>query len=203
MKLLVVALLLLLLSLATSTPPEEIAALERLYNSTGGSAGHWNFPSMNSCILAHSADDVDQGYLNLTGASWDFRKNAAGYELDPCAARSSGKNFAGIGCACTASQVCSITQIGLPCGNLVGSLGSVVAAMKDFTLLSYLDVDTNALTGTIPQATGEFAQLQLLDLNINSLTGTIPRELGNFANLEVLAVYINSLTGTIPRELGT
>jgi len=201
MKLIVVALLLLLQSVAASTPQLEIAALERLYNSTGGSAGHWNFPTMNSCISDSASQGASLGFLDLTGASWDFKRNTGGYELDPCAA-GFGKNFAGIGCTCTANQVCSITQIGLPCGNLAGSLRSVIAALKDFTLLSYLDVDTNALTGTIPLATGEFAQLQMLVLFTNSLTGAIPRELGNLANLVNLDLDTNSLAGTIPRELG-
>jgi len=204
MQLIVVALLFLRLkSMAASTPQQEIAALERLYNSTGGSAGHWNFPSMNSCILDDATTFYSFGFVNLTGSSWDFKKNAAGYELDPCAARSSGKNFAGIGCTCTASQVCSITQIGLPCGNLIGSLGSVVAALKDITLLGYVDMHQNALTGTIPRTTSEMLHLVLLDLAGNLLTGTIPRELENLANLENLDLDVNSLTGTIPRELGS
>jgi len=180
MKLIVVALLLLLLSVAASTPQQEIAALERIYNSTGGgSAGHWNFPNMNACILAYAAYYAPFGFVNLTGASWDFKKNAAGYELDPCAARSSGKNFAGIGCACSASQVCSVTQIGLPCGKLGGSLDSVIAALKEFTLLSYLDLFNNALTGTIPQAISDWVHLQVFSLDTNLLIGTIPPELGN------------------------
>jgi len=44
-----------------------------------------------------------------------------------------------------------------------------VAALKDFALLSYLDLDSNALTGIIPQATGEFVHLQLLHLQTNSI----------------------------------
>jgi len=185
-KLIIVALLFLLHSAAAATPQQESAALERIYNGTGGSAANWNFTSINSCISGDASQYAYLGFLNLTGASWDFKKNAAGYELDPCAARSSGENFAGIGCACSASQVCSITQIGVPCGKLVGFLGSVVAALKDFALLSYLDVDSNALTGTIPLATGEFANLEVLDLFNNPLTGTIPRQLGNLKKLEYL-----------------
>jgi len=79
MKLIVVALLLLLQSVTATTPQQEIAALERLYDSTGGSAGHWNFPTMNSCISEYASHDASVGYLNLTGASWDFKKIAAGY----------------------------------------------------------------------------------------------------------------------------
>ena len=71
----------LLLELVTSTTKQhEIAALERLYNSTGGSAGRWNFTSMNARILIGATGTAK---LDLTGAAWDFTKNAAGYEMDP------------------------------------------------------------------------------------------------------------------------
>ena len=180
-----------------------MAALERLYNSTGGSAGRWNFTSMKVNIKEYATKFPEYGFLDLSGAAWDFKKNAAGsYEVDPCVSGSSGNNFAGIGCACSASNECSITQVGLPRGKLAGSFGSVVAALQDFTQLSYLDAGQNALNGTIPSALGDLTQLQLLYLEENALTGRIPKELGNLAKLHSLDVQKNSLAGQIPSEIG-
>ena len=92
------AVVLLLRSVAATTRQQEIAALERLYNSTGGNAGRWNFTSMNARIKYLATGYSHYGYLDLSGAAWDFKKNAAGgYEVDPCTSGSSGNNFAGIG----------------------------------------------------------------------------------------------------------
>ena len=199
------AVALLLRSVAATTRQHEIAALERLYNSTGGSAGRWNFASMNERIKYYAvhANYAAYDYLDLSGAAWDFKKNAAGgYEMDPCASRSSGNNFAGIGCTCSASNVCSITQVGLPDGKLAGSLGSIVTALQDFTQLSYLDVSNNALTGTIPSATGEFTDMTFLSLWLNSLSGSIPSSLGRLTKLKYLDLERNNLLGSIPSSLG-
>jgi hypothetical protein len=181
----------LLQSAETTSRQREIEALESLYNSTGGSAGRWNFSSMNERILKYAPLYVDlvPDYAAFAGAAWDFKKNATGYEMDPCAVRSSGENFAGIGCTCSDSNMCNITRIGLPCGNLAGSLGSIVAALQNFTQLSTLGVDTNALTGTIPYAIGTFPSLVDLQIQNNLLQGSIPSELGQLTNVKGLFLH--------------
>jgi len=68
--------------------------------------------------------------------------------------------------------------------------------------LNALAVDSNNLTGTIPNEIGGASSLYWLDLSSNSLTGTIPSVLGALSNLTDIRSSYNSLTGTIPSELG-
>ncbi len=189
----------LLLELVTSTTRQsEIAALESLYNSTGGSAGRWNFTSMAACIKVGATNSRK---LNLPGAAWNFKKNAAGYEMDPCAARSpANNNFAGINCTCSADNMCSITLVAVPCANLIGSLKPIVAALKNLPELNYLDMYKNSLKGPIPKEIGDLKKLQVLKLFVCSLTGTIPKEIGDLTQLQRLDLDENALTGTIPAE---
>ncbi len=68
--------------------------------------------------------------------------------------------------------------------------------------VTFLRLDNNNLTGTLPVELGNLAQLQELDLWRNTLTGSIPTELGNLSQLQRLNLYDNSLSGTLPTELG-
>ena len=50
----------------------------------------------------------------------------------------------------------------------------------------------------VPNNTVGFAALSMLDLNRNALTGTLPPELVNVSSLKQLAVWDNNLTSTVP-----
>ena len=63
------------------------------------------------------------------------------------------------------------------------------------------DLDSNALTGTIPDQIGVLAELTWLYLYDNALTGTIPARLGGLAKAGYLGLSTNRLSGTIPTEL--
>ena len=60
----------------------------------------------------------------------------------------------------------------------------------------------NDLTGPIPSELGRLVNLEWLDLNNNDLTGPIPAELGSLVNLRKLVLSWNALKGRVPAELG-
>ena len=79
--------------------------------------------------------------------------------------------------------------------------GAIPAELSNLASLEWLSLSFNQLTGTIPVELGNLASLRVLVLHDNQLTGSVPVELGNLASLEVLILSDNRLTGTIPVEL--
>ena len=67
--------------------------------------------------------------------------------------------------------------------------------------VSYLDLDQNGLTGSIPAQLGTLTDLVGLNLGDNALSGPIPGELGN-TSLHIITLYRNNLSGPIPPQLG-
>ena len=65
-----------------------------------------------------------------------------------------------------------------------------------------LNLESNALSGSIPPELGNLAGLEALNLRETQLTGNVPPELGNLAGLEVLNLKLNQLTGNVPPHLG-
>lgn len=161
--------------------PEDLAELKGLWESTNGP--NWNYASLNACL-------VDYGYTRLLGGPWNF----AGPFVDPC-------SFTGVTCTCRIdTESCQVLEVVVPCaatgGHLPRALGS--AGLARMTLL---DMDTNALTGTIPTSLSNLPQLQYIDFDTNALTGTIPKELVAIRQLQFLDLSYNSLDGTLPKEL--
>ena len=66
-----------------------------------------------------------------------------------------------------------------------------------------LDLDENALTGSIPEELGRLSRLRELLLDRNALTGELLEELGNLTQLRNLYVADSQLTGAIPQELAS
>lgn len=79
--------------------------------------------------------------------------------------------------------------------------GTIPAVLSQIPLLE-LEIDNNALTGTIPYELGDQSSLRYLYLNDNKLTGSIPSSLGDIPTLLVLSLYSNYLNSTIPVQLG-
>ncbi|KAL6962037.1 hypothetical protein U1Q18_036992 [Sarracenia purpurea var. burkii] len=67
--------------------------------------------------------------------------------------------------------------------------------------LTYLELDGNGLTGSIPPELGSCKSLALLNLAKNKLAGFLPAELGNLSNLQELKLQNNNLVGEIPVQI--
>lgn len=63
-----------------------------------------------------------------------------------------------------------------------------------------LDIDTNLLSGEIPDCWNRWQQVTYLNLRNNNLTGKIPLSLG-YKNLQVLNLRSNSMSGELPYTL--
>lgn len=81
--------------------------------------------------------------------------------------------------------------------------GTLPASLADLQGLQMLDLTKNALTGSIPTEFGNLSSLTHLDLSLNLLSGGIPSSLGSLSSLQYLDLYGNELSGTIPVELGS
>ena len=93
----------------------------------------------------------------------------------------------------------NLTSLVLDCNQLSGT---IPARLGNLTNLTRLDLSENQLSGAIPATLGNLTNLTRLDLSDNQLTGEIPVELGGLTNLQWLALHSNQLTGEIPAELG-
>lgn len=64
--------------------------------------------------------------------------------------------------------------------------------------LSYLDLSSNRLRGSIPPEWATLTNLELLDLSDNQLSSFVPPYLGGFSNLKTLILAGNQFTGDFP-----
>ena len=92
----------------------------------------------------------------------------------------------------------STTFIGLQGQGLTGSIPPEIGCLTNLTNLWLYG---NQLTGEIPVEIGNLTNLTFLDLYNNQLIGTIPPEIGNLTNLIHLNLSDNQLTGEIPQEV--
>ena len=68
--------------------------------------------------------------------------------------------------------------------------------------VTWIELSSNNLEGTLPWELGNFDELERLYLHYNQLKGEIPSELGNLSNLYELILHGNRLEGDIPPEMG-
>ena len=68
--------------------------------------------------------------------------------------------------------------------------------------VTFLDLSSESLDGTVPADLGRLSMLRWLNLRSNSLTGSIPAELNNLTRLERLLLHNNRLSGPIPNLSG-
>ncbi len=83
-----------------------------------------------------------------------------------------------------------------------GLTGSIPSTVSSLTQLEGLALQDNQLGGSIPDTLGSLSQLQELYLYDNQLTGSIPLTLANLSQLQEFYLHYNQLSGAIPANLG-
>ena len=70
--------------------------------------------------------------------------------------------------------------------------------------ITYLDISSNSLTGTVPSIYNSMSQLQTLNLYANFLSGRVPAPITStsWSSLKVLTIFNNRFSGPIPTNLG-
>eukprot|EP00798_Chlamydomonas_sp_ICE-L_P017494 gene17494-23802_t len=80
--------------------------------------------------------------------------------------------------------------------------GTLPPALAQLTSLRDLRISYNQLSGSIPDVWREMADLSILRLSGNNLTGSVPFDyFSNLANLRMMDIMRNKLTGSPPLEL--
>ena len=173
------------------TATTDRAALEALYNATGGRNWHNNNNWLTDAPLDdwYGVDTDDAGRvvrLDLSG-KWD--EDARRWILHGLSGPIPPQ----------LASLDSLQYLSLTFNRLTGQippeLGSLVG-------LDSLQFTANELSGPIPPELGGLVELKQLLLGANQLSGNIPSELGNLAEMRDLSIGVNRLTGAIPPELG-
>jgi hypothetical protein len=79
--------------------------------------------------------------------------------------------------------------------------GTISPCIAKLTSLERLQLSNNSFHGTIPSEIGFLSQLSNLNISINSLEGKVPSELSSCSQLKILGLWKNSLDGDIPFSL--
>ncbi|KAI4352852.1 hypothetical protein L6164_007064 [Bauhinia variegata] len=93
----------------------------------------------------------------------------------------------------------SLVRLRLGGNSLNGTIPPVsLALLKNLT---YMELESNNLTGLIPHELGSCRKLALLNLAQNGLGGELPAELGSLGDLQVLKLQMNNFSGPIPIQI--
>ena len=69
--------------------------------------------------------------------------------------------------------------------------------------ITYLGLDNNNLSGTLPEEIGDLDPLEILYLDRNSIGGILPSSMGQLVNLRLLALGENQFTGEVPSSFSS
>jgi hypothetical protein len=78
-------------------------------------------------------------------------------------------------------------------------LGGNQSELCEISTLQYLNLEFNALTGTLPTELGSMQGFVYRLACSNQLNGLLPPQLGNLSSLTYLNLLDNKLAGVIPR----
>uniref|UniRef100_A0A2N9JBH1 non-specific serine/threonine protein kinase n=1 Tax=Fagus sylvatica TaxID=28930 RepID=A0A2N9JBH1_FAGSY len=93
----------------------------------------------------------------------------------------------------------NLVRLRLGSNSLNGTIPS--ATFENLNNLMYLELENNALFGSVPPDLGSCKNLALLSLSGNQLNGTLPGKLGDLGQLQVMKLQSNKLGGEIPIEI--
>jgi Leucine-rich repeat (LRR) protein len=215
---LVLALLLLAtLGLWPASPPPavhaetldaEVAALQALYDSTGGPAWRvspaWpaTITAANACSLAGIGCD-DQGHVTRIDLPFQNLNGTLPSELGNLTylrrldlTRTNLPTPTGI--PATFANLTNLEFLDLTGTNVAGE---IPASFGDLVALKTLRLSECALSGAIPDLSPLVA-LEFLDLSRNGLTGTISASLAGLPALRSLDLSHNQLSGSVPSAFG-
>ena len=163
----------------TANEPPDRAALEALYDATGGATwtDNTNWKTTEPLSEWHGVTTDSDGRVT---------------ELILTNNQLTGTIPAELG------DLTNLLQLRLDGNQLTGT---IPAELGDLTSLQRLYLNENELTGPIPTELGNLTSLQNLYLHGNQLTGSIPSWLVNLSALWELSLWSNQLIGTIPPEV--
>ena len=188
---------------AESASDEDRAALEALYDATGGAG--WT-DSTNWKTSAPLDDwygvttDAD-GRVSQLDLSWNGLTGPIPVELGGLVNLQRLELFSNDLTGPIPAELGSL--VNLETLDFSGNhlTGSIPAELRSLANLGWLSLGSNELTGPIPAWLGELVRLRSLGLDGNALTGSVPAELRSLTNLETLDLGGNDLTGSVPAEL--
>lgn len=139
-------------------------------------------------------------YLSTNGPSswthkngWETCRGGIGTATAPVAV-CSGVSWHGVTCSSLSGRV---QKLELGSNGLAGVLSNSVT---DLGAVEVLKLDTNDLSGTIPERLG-LTKLVVLWLSNTKLSGTIPPSIGHLSAMKDLTLSETRLSGTIPATL--
>ena len=165
---------------STTTETSDRAALEALYDATGGPDWTDNTNWKTSALLGawHGVTTDIDGRVTDIELTWNGLIGPIPREL---------------------GSLGVLQRLSLAGNDLTGPLPP---ELRKLTNLKWLNLFGNELTGPIPAELGGLTNLQTLNLGWNELSGPIPADLGDMANLRELHLPGNELTAPIPADLG-
>uniref|UniRef100_A0ACD5TYS6 Uncharacterized protein n=1 Tax=Avena sativa TaxID=4498 RepID=A0ACD5TYS6_AVESA len=101
------------------------------------------------------------------------------------------------------SSLTNCTQLKMLCLDFNGLGGKIPSSIGDFSNnLEMLLLSEDQLIGDIPSEIGKLTGLTVLVMQTNFLSGRIPDTLGNLLNMSLLSLSGNKLSGEIPQSIG-
>jgi hypothetical protein len=85
---------------------------------------------------------------------------------------------------------------------LLVETGPIPPGLSNCSLLEWVSLGSNNLSGTIPPQIFSLTKLAILQLGNNSLTGTLPPYFPSTTNLFWIDLGVNNITGPIPTQIG-